>query len=339
MDGVRRELGAYVGSDPQDVVFVDNASHGINAVLRSIMAATCRARSGTRSKVLYLDTAYRMVQNTLLWTTGIDHDQRIVLNVTYPTSKQALVALVQNAVASFGDELALAVFSHITSVPAMVLPIEEFIKVCHEAGVPVLIDGAHAMGQIPINLTALGADYYVSNCHKWGFCAQGAAWLFVQRERQGGIMPTVISLEGQGASPFQLAFSYQGTADYSAKVAMSAAFAFRQQYGDHAIMDYMHGLAIQAGKTLTARWNSSLLVGEDDDSLYAAMVNVGLPACVPPTEWPGLGLTLLSQKGTYVPAFGINGRGYVRVSLSIYNDLTDVAFLADAVLDVYCGGA
>lgn len=81
------------------------------------------------------------------------------------------------------NDIYIAVFSHITSIPAVILPVEEIIKACHDNGALALVDGAHAIGAIPVDVKKLGADFWLSNGHKWLFTPKGSAVLYVKRDR------------------------------------------------------------------------------------------------------------------------------------------------------------
>ena len=104
----------------------------------------------------------------------------------------------------------LAVISHITSTPAVIYPVKRLTALFHRYGVQVLVDGAHCLGHISIDVQDIDSDYYVANGHKWLYSPKGSALLHVRPDRQEYIYPTTISYEGQGSSEFQIGFSYQG---------------------------------------------------------------------------------------------------------------------------------
>lgn len=135
-----------------------------------------------------------------------------------------------------------------------------------------------------------------------------------------------------GATPFQLAFSYLGTTDYSSYLAMADAIAFRAGLGEDSILSYMRTLAVEGGRVLAERWGTDKLV---DDSLIGAMVNVRLPTTNATTA-AALPRLLLERKGTWVPTFQAPGTGgwWTRVSAQIYTELADFEFLAAAVRDL-----
>ena len=254
----RAAIARYVNAAKDDVVFVPNASHGVNAVLRSILI-------GKEDRVLFLNLAYTMVKNTFSYLQGTFGDQMIVVNISFPTSADAIVAAVEEQLSTFPQgSVKLASFSHITSVPSLILPVKRLAAVCHAHGTLVLVDGAHALGHIPLDIPSIGADFYVGNGHKWLVTAKlcmrlvfdhvvsrrlyslkGSAILWVAKKSQSLVSPTVISLEGRGPSRFVMAFSWEGTADKSSYLSVSAALAFRNSLGEEALMNYTHELAVQ----------------------------------------------------------------------------------------------
>ena len=252
----RSAVAKYVNADPEDVVFVENASEGMNAILQSLLV--------NGSGLLYLDLAYGMVQETLRYiqdTEGVSLS-KVATDDLFPIASKedfesALVAKVRAALA-VDSSLNRCSFSHITSVPALILPIVELSQACHDAGATVIVDGAHALGQIPLDIPALGVDVYVSNGHMWLYTPKGSAFLWVTPALQGSsdpytrgnnVYPVVISNEGQGESDYAKLFSYEGTKDYSNWLAFPAALDWRANYtqGEEEVMDYIHSLAVSGG--------------------------------------------------------------------------------------------
>jgi selenocysteine lyase/cysteine desulfurase len=160
MDGVRKMLAAYIRCAWEDLVFVPNASAGVNTVLRSLPAPPGK-------KILFLNTAYGMVKSTIAY---VDPSSRLEVNLTLPATPASVLATVEAALIANEGKVYLASFSHIASLPALVLPVRELAALCHAHGVLVLIDGAHALGHVPVDITAIDADFWLGNGHKW-LCA------------------------------------------------------------------------------------------------------------------------------------------------------------------------
>ncbi len=339
MDAVRAQLASYLGADPEDVVFVPNASHGINAVLRSRDLGKLLSRGGRGSRVLFLSTAYKMVRNALKYEMA-NRVTMTEVEIEWPATHGDILRSVDAEITRTNGALPvrLCIFSHIVSVPSALLPIKSLTKLCHRHGALVLIDGAHALGQVPVNLTDIGADFWVGNGHKWLYSPKGSAVLWVRRDRQALVEPTTISWLGRGVSHFQKSFSYTGTSSYSAYLAMADALEFRRWLGgDRAISDYTHHLAMRAGARLAEMFGTDVLF--EDDRMYVAMVDVLLPVDVADAVAKALPFALLDGHDTYVPTHRLRvaGKGFrwfIRVSCQIYMEMSDVEELGWSVLDV-----
>jgi hypothetical protein len=162
IDKSRERLAAFVNSPLKDLVLVENASSAVNSVLRSHPFQPGDA-------ILRLNTAYSMVIDTVRWmsrTIGVDD---VVVDLEFPiSSPQEILSAVEIKLKAFPN-VKLCVFSHISSMPTMIEPVKELTELCHRYGALVMIDGAHAPGQIPVDIQDINADFYLGNCHKWLF--------------------------------------------------------------------------------------------------------------------------------------------------------------------------
>ena len=184
---------------------VVDATSGINAVFRSI-----QFQQG--DKILYLDTAYGAVQEMFKIIDYANDLELIKLHVPIPlTSSQQIVNLVEQALKDYSP-IRIALFSHITSPTALILPIDDLTSLCHLYGTEVFIDGAHSMGQLPLNVPQINADYYTSDLHKWMCSPKGAAFLWVRKDHHDQIVPTSISSGASGG--YLPAFEWTGTLDF-----------------------------------------------------------------------------------------------------------------------------
>lgn len=127
--------------------------------------------------------------------------KEIIVNVTFPLSSpdQVLKPLAEAIAANPG--IRVASLDHISSYPAALLPIKQMVKLCKDAGIFVLVDGAHALGQIPLDITDIGASAYISNLHKWAYNPKSACVLHVEKKWQPFILPNIISSEFTGDFP------------------------------------------------------------------------------------------------------------------------------------------
>ncbi|EGD80930.1 hypothetical protein PTSG_01513 [Salpingoeca rosetta] len=273
LDATRAQLAAYVSANADDVVFVENASSGVNAVLRSFPLTA-------NDTVAFLSCAYPMVTNTaeVLGRAGRARVRKIP--VQFPVkSAEEVVQLLDNALRQQPNSIpTILSISHIVSTPAVILPIVEMTKVAKAHGVKhVLIDGAHALGNIPINITqlaAVGVDFYVSNGHKWLYTPKGSAFLWTRPSLQRNTIPTVVSSDF-GFHDYMRDFLYTGTRDYTPFASVTAGFAFRKNIGgDAAVREYMTNLARWATDYLVGRWGTEAAAPH---SMVSAMATVRLP--------------------------------------------------------------
>ena len=323
LDRTRRALADYVNApDVNDIVFVDNASAGVNAVLRSMQF------DGDRDTVMLMDITYPMTRNAATISDEVEQRYKVMyMDANLPCSDAEIV----QRVASFLDmhsKIRLIEVSHITSVPAVLLPIKEIIAECRKRDVLILIDGAHALGQVPINLVELDPDFYVANGHKWLYSSRGSGFLYVRRSLQATVFPPIISSRANHTQSFQMQWGYLGTKDYCHYLTILDALEFRKHLGgDDAIATYLHGLCVRGGDLCAEAWGTEKLVS---DSQTAAMTNIRLPACAV-QSCPVIADRLMRDYACYVPIFEYRGTLYCRVSAALYNGLSDYEYLATSM--------
>jgi isopenicillin-N epimerase len=212
-----------------------------------------------------------------------------------------------------------------------VLPIERIIAGCARHGVDVLVDGAHGPGMVPLNVQATGAAYYAGNLHKWACCPKGSAFLWARPDRQAGVHPLVIShLYEQG---FEKEFSWQGTRDLAAWLAVPQALRFIAGLGWDRVMEHNHAMAVWANRLLCDRWGVTP-ISPPDGRMLGSMATVPLPAPLdhPPVDQiPQLQQRLYSEFHLEVPIVPWGGRTFVRPCCQVYNTPADYERLGDVI--------
>jgi isopenicillin-N epimerase len=307
-------LGEFLGARGDDIGFVDNATTGCNAVLRSLALAP-------GDEVLVLDHGYGAVHKAVRFVTERAGARMTEAAIPFPSvTEDALVAAVATALST---RTRLAVIDHITSASALVMPVERIVAACHDVGVPVLIDGAHGPGHADVALNQLGADWYTGNCHKWLCAPKGCAFLWTTPERQAETHPTVIS-HGFEQGYIQ-EFDWTGTRDPSAFLSVSSAIEFHERLGGTSLRQRNMSLAAEAASLVARRLNTETI----DSLAGCAMRLVRLPVSQD-TEAASLRANLLAA-GTDAPVHAIGDGLWLRLSAFAYNELEDYARLADIV--------
>ena len=227
--------------------------------------------------------------------------------------------------------------SHITSATALVFPIKAAVAEAQARGIVTVIDGAHTPGHIPLDLVALGADYYAGNCHKWLMAPKGSGFLYVRPELQSKLNPLIIShgwtedagqpgtRGGFGNTQFIDGLEMQGTRDPSAWLAVPDAIAFRRQHGWDSVAarcgDLMRGTAARVGAVTGLPPLSS--------PEFCAPQMVAMP--VPPCDPMVLKLALLNDYRVEIPCFDWKDHTIVRLSVQGYNTSADMDKLVRAL--------
>jgi isopenicillin-N epimerase len=319
LPGALREAAAalarFLEIDAGDVAFVPNATTGANAVLRSIGLV-----SG--DEVLHVSHVYNAVRNTIGHLAGQSGANVVVAEVPFPRPEPA--AILGNIERAITKHTRIAVIDHITSSSGLVLPVHEIVGVCHAAGVPVLIDGAHGLGQVALDLRQLDADWYVGTCHKWLCAPKGCGFLYARADRRADLHPVTIS-HGYGQG-FTAEFDWTGTIDPSAYLALPAAIAFFEKLGGTALRERNRQLAADAATLLADALRTE--VGALPE-MGGSMGLVRLPIGHEATRSAAIRVRhALQAAGTDAPVHPLSGALWLRLSAYAYNEIADYERLA-----------
>lgn len=320
MAAARAELAAFLGAQRDDLAFVPNATWGGNVIARSV-----RLRDG--DEVLTTDQEYGAMERT--WTFVCEKAGARLVRRALPLPLDDPADVIDAVWAGVTARTRVLMLSHVTSPTGVVLPVAELVRRARERDILTFIDGAHAPGQVPLDLDALGADFYTGNCHKWLLSPKGAAFLHVRRDRQELVEPLVVSwgwrAEKPGPSRFVDEHDWTGTRDPSACLAVPAALAFRRDHDWERVSAGCRALAREARDLLLAETGLPALCRPDP--WLAQMVAVPLP----PSDPDALNAALRERHAIEVPVTSHGGRAWLRVSLQAYNSLADIEKLVAAL--------
>jgi isopenicillin-N epimerase len=314
------QVAAFLGARGEDLVFVDNASSGVNAVLRSLQLSA-------GDEIVLFDHAYGAVARAASFVARERGARVATIALPFPLENET--TCLELLAAALTPRTRIAVLDHITSETALVLPLARMAALCHARGVPVLGDGAHAPGAIDVDIPSLGVDWYAANLHKWAFAPRGCGVLWAKPDRREGLHPPIISW-GLDVGWHQ-EFDWTGTRDPTPFLCAPAGIAFITDFlGADAMRAYNHALAWQAAGMLTRRWG---LPWQTPEHLVGCMATVPLPPCLGRTAADAWRLRqwLLAKRDIEVAIVARDERLWARVSAQVYNDVGDIERLGDAM--------
>ena len=314
----RAALAEYVGADPDDLVFVPNATAGVN-----IAAWPLGLQTG--DEVLSTDLEYGALDLTWEHVCGDFGARYVRTPIRLPISDAD--EIVETVWAGVGPRTRALFLSHHTSSTALTLPVAELCRRAREAGIRTVVDGAHMPGHLPLNLRELDADYYAGNCHKWLCAPKGAGFLYVRRELQGDVHPLLISWGYDGDDPpFVTRHEKQGTRDPSAYLTVPYAIEWQREHDWDSVRARCHELARRARNELELE----ALVPDTRPAFFGQMVTLRLPATAP----ADLQQRLYDEYRIEIPVFERGDDRFIRASFQGYNDEADLDRLRDALAEL-----
>jgi isopenicillin-N epimerase len=336
LDEARVALAAFIGADAEDLVFVPNATAGVNTVLRS-------RPFEPGNELLVTNHGYNACNNALAFAAERAGVRMVVAAVPFPLENGAQI--IEAVLARVTPRTQLALLDHVTSPTGLVFPIERLVRELAGRGVETLVDGAHAPGMLPLELRKLGAAYYTGNCHKWLCAPKGAGFLHVRRDLQKYIHPLVISHGANSRradrSRFLIEFGWTGTGDPTACLSVPEAIRFIGSLlpgGWPAVMQRNRQLALAARARLCQALDVAPPCPED---LIGSLAAVPLSDAreeqppVSPLYLDPLQDRLLERHQIEAPIvpWPAPPKRLVRVSAQLYNSLPQYERLAAALAE------
>lgn len=317
----REQLAQFVGTHPDDVVFVENSTAAMNVIANSF-------RLAADDEVLLTDHEYGAVVR--IWQRACAAAGTVEPRIAkLPERFESAEQVVEAIFAAATNRTRLLVVSHITSPTAVILPVHEICAAARERGIAVCIDGPHAPAQIAVAIDELGCDFYTASLHKWVSAPIGSGFLSVAPKWQERIRPTNLSwgrLLPARPVVWWEEFMWPGTRDPSAYLAMPAAINLLEELGLENFRRRSHFLAQYARERIVTM-TGLMPATPDDPAWYGSMASLPLP----PGDARALQLTLWQQHGIEVPVVEREGKRSIRVSCHLYNNRDDIDELCTAL--------
>jgi selenocysteine lyase/cysteine desulfurase len=308
-----------------DTVLVDNASEGINAIIRNLEPPL-----GSSDYILDLSIAYAPFKGLYQWLGSRYGVKTLEIPIHWPvTGPESFIEPITAALEANAASLNIrvAIFSHISAYPAVILPVKQLVALFHQYHIPVIVDAAHALGNIEIDIGDMSdVDYYFANTHKWLYSSKSSAILYVRHDHQHLYVPAPAIVDSTMADDFESRFIWTGTRDRTPYCAILSALDYRRSLGgEERIMTYNQQLAQYGGRYLSRLWDTRILSPE---SMQSGMTNVQVPTknytiCqVVVSQLYNTYNTMVSGASNVAPELG-DIPCYLRLSAQIYQDKND----------------
>ncbi len=310
--GARAALAAYVGASPDDLTFVQNATTGVNIAARSL-----ELHPG--DEILATGLEYGACDLAWEWLCERTGARYVRAEMPLPVAD-----VVDRLFASRSERTRVVFISHITSETAVRLPVEEIVARARAEGLVTIIDGAHAPGHLPLDLDALGADFYAGNCHKWLCAPKGAGFLHVRPEHQERIDGAIVSWGYAEPADFISRTELQGTRDAAAYLTVPDAIEFQRERAWDDVRARCRALTLEARSQLCALLDTEPIAPEE---MLLQMATVSLPQ-----PDPDLRRRLFDEHRIEIPV--MRDDDLIRISVAAYTTREDVERLLDALPQV-----
>jgi isopenicillin-N epimerase len=319
LDEARAALAAYLNTERDRLVFVQNATTGVNIVARSLPLQT-------GDEILTTDHEYGACDHTWGWVCEQTGARYVRVPIPLPVTTHA--DFVERVWSAVMPRTKVIYLSHITSPTALIFPIQEICRRARQAGILTVIDGAHAPGQIPVDLTAIDADFYTGNLHKWLCAPKGSAFLYARPEYQAWLVPPTISWGWTPDRTYITAQQQQGTRDSAAYLTVPEAIRYLAEHDWDVVRAECHAL-IRETRLRLAELTGLDPIAPDDHGWYMQMAT--MPLLVEPGQWQTFKARLYDEHRVEAPIIYWGGKVYIRVSAQGYNTRHDMDHLIEAL--------
>lgn len=367
LDESRTAVAKLINAPVEGVTILSNATVGVNTVFRNI-----KWNPDGKDVVVTFSTTYeacaKVVDFLVDFTEGqLSHRQ---IDLVYPLEDEEITQRFRDTVAAIeaeGKRVRIGIFDVVSSRPGVLFPWKEMVKICRELGIMSMVDGAQGIGMVPLDLSAVDPDFFVSNCHKWLLVPRGCAVFYVP-ERNHHLLPSTLATShgyipkaGNRNSPLPPStksayitnFQFVGTLDNSPFLCVKDAIKWREEtFGEDAIIEYLWDLNKKGTKIVAEALGTQVMENKAGTLTNNAMGNVSLPIWVETKgseakeddtvlskdEWnkafQWMLVTMKDEHKTFLSMFVHGGRFWVRISAQIYLGLEDYKWLAGIVKEL-----
>lgn len=319
MTHARSVLADYIGCDADSLIYVPNATVGVNLVARSLSLSD-------GDEILTSDHEYGAMDR--LWDFICKKSGARYVRQKLSTPFEDAGSIVEAFWQGVTARTKVIFLSHITSPTALLLPIEAICARARSQGILTLIDGAHAPSQIDLSMGQIGADFYVGNCHKWLCSPKSAGFLYADARHHSWLEPLIVSWGYQADADFPMLNQWQGTQDIAAYLSVPAAITYQARHHWDVVRSRCHALACYTQDAINSMTDLTPL---SDDTFYKQMVAIPLPD----GDAQAVKSRLYDDYRIEVPLTHHAGRDLVRVSFQTYNTPEDADALIHAISELY----
>lgn len=317
----KESLSKYINCNAEDVVFVTNPSYAVNIIAKSFPL-----QKG--DEVLATNIEYGACDKTWEYYCKKAGAVYIRQQINFPLENKQ--HFIEQFTKGITERTKLIFISHITSTTGLRLPVEEICALANEKQIPIFIDGAHAPGQVTLDLQKLNANIYTGACHKWMLTPKGSSFLYVKKSLQHLFDPLIVSWGYNALFPsgsiFQDYHQMQGTRDYTAFLTVPDALKFMKENNWPEVSARCSKLTIENSEAFCALLKTQPLTGSQDDfilQLYSAEIKTSEPE--------KLHDHLFEKYKIQIPVMRQSNKVYLRYSINAFNEQADLEKLFDSI--------
>jgi len=318
LENARNQLAGFVGADAEGLIFMPNVTVALNAIAQSLLLAP-------GDEVLTTDHEYGTIIAT--WKRKCQQSRSTLIQVPVDLPVGSQDDFIDYFWGRVTPRTKVILMSHITSATALKLPVEEICLRARQAGIITVIDGAHGVGQIPLDLHRLDADFYTSNCHKWMLTPKGTGFLHVHESQRQSFEPLVISWAEINRPSFALRHEMWGTRDMASFLCIPTAIAFHQKHEWWQRAGEARDLLLEQREEFAQSFGTELPC---DDSWVPQIASVFLPSRV---DIPMLWKFLWEEHRIEAMLTTWRQQPVLRLSFNAYNRPEELDLLRNSMLE------